>query len=117
MNKPFISIIAALSENRVIGYKGRISWHIKEDLVRLKNLTRDKMVILGRKTYESMTAYYDKSGREMPAKNYIVITSNSNYHPVRKNATVVHSLDAALQEAKKAEQQEVFIMGGAQIFN
>src|SRR3990167_1035342 len=108
MARPTISIIAALSENRVIGNKGRIPWHIKEDLVRLRNLTKDKVVILGRKTYESMAAYYDKSGREMPAKEYIVITTNNKYQSAINNAVVAHSFSEAINKSDEYHQPEVF---------
>ena len=47
-----ISIIAAMDEKRGIGKDNKIPWHIKEDLIHLKNLTKDQIVILGRKTYE-----------------------------------------------------------------
>ena len=111
-----ISIIAALDEKRGIGKDNKIPWHIKEDLIRLKSLTKDHVVILGRKTYESMSEYYDRSGREMPGKLYVVVTRDETYKPKRSNAGVAHSLEVAIQIAKEKGANEIFIMGGGQIF-
>lgn len=96
-----------------IGKGNKIPWHIKEDLVHLKNLTKDKIVVLGRKTYESMSWYYNKSGREMPSKMYVIVTRDVNYKPERGNATVAHSLEEAISKFPK---EDVFITGGGQIF-
>ena len=111
--KPRISLIVAVDSINGIGKKGKIPWHIKEDLVRLKNLTKGRIVILGRKTYESMVWYYDRSGRPMPAKLYIVITHDEEHKTARENVKTAHSLDEALENG---QDEEVFILGGAQIF-
>ena len=111
--KPKISIIVAIDEKRGIGKADRIPWHIRQDLIRLKNLTKDKVVILGRKSYESMAGYYDRSGRPMPARLYLVITRDQDYKPVRENAKSAHSIEDAI---KGLQEEEVFIIGGAQIF-
>lgn len=132
MNKTIISLIAALSENRVIGKDNRVPWRIPADLQRLKSLTLGKTVILGRKSYDSMIEYYSKSGREMPGKIYIVVTQNQDYTPARNQDVVVHSIDEAMEKAssfastfakamadKKAsadKKEEVFAIGGQQIF-
>ena len=113
-----ISIVAAMDEKRGIGKDNKIPWHIKEDLVHLKNLTRDQVVILGRKTYDSMVFYYNRSGNPMPGKLYIVVTHDKDYKPARENATVVHSLEEAISFARShlAKLDEVFVIGGGQIF-
>lgn len=116
MHTPKISIIAAMDEKRGIGKGGRIPWHIKEDLIRLKKLTLGNVVILGRKSYDSMCFYYDKSGREMPGKLYIVVTRNRDYKPTRSNACTVNSLESALKIVRGMKEKEVFVIGGAQIF-
>lgn len=116
MNTPKISIIAALSENRVIGRNNKMPWHIKEDLVRLKQKTAGHVVILGRKSFESMVWYYDKSGNPLPGSLYIVITHNKEYKPARENAVVAHTIDEAFWMAKEKEKEEVFIIGGQKIF-
>ena len=108
-----ISIVAAMDSKRGIGKNNRIPWHITEDLIHLKNLTKDKIVILGRKTYESMEEYYDKSGRPLPGRLYLVVTRDSDFKPTRENAKAVSSIEEAV---KTAGDQEAFVIGGAQIF-
>lgn len=120
-----ISMIAVMDENRSIGYQGRIPWHIKEDLIRFKHLTTGKTVIFGRKTYESLLGYYQRSGRPMPSRKTIVISrqTNNDSGPLQdKQARMtdvywVNSVEEAIDLAKKIEPVEVFISGGAQIFN
>lgn len=110
-----ISIIAAMDESRGIGKDNKIPWHIKEDLVHLKNLTLDHAVILGRTSYDSMVGYYSKSGREMPGKIYIVLTRDNSYRPEGK-AVVASSIEKAIEIAKEQDSEESFVIGGAKIF-
>ena len=117
MNKPKISIIAALSDNKVIGQNNSIPWHLRDDLIRLKKLTVGHAVILGKKTYESMLSYYKKSGKNtMSLRTHIVITRDSSYLVDKENGFAVNSIEQALNLARKIEQEEVFILGGEQIF-
>lgn len=111
-----ISIIAAMDQKRGIGKNYIIPWHIREDLIHLRNLIKGHVVILGRKTFDSIVYYYNRSGKEMPARLYIVVTRDKNYVPARPHATVAHSVDQALGLAKKEEKEEIFIIGGQQIF-
>ena len=110
-----VSIIAAMDQKRGIGKDNKIPWRIKEDLVHLKGLTLGKIVILGRKSYDSMAWYYNKTGNPMPGKLYIVVTRDKDYKPARENATVVHSLEEAISFARpgRAKLGEVFVIGGA----
>ena len=107
-----------MDEKRGIGKDGKIPWHIKDDLIKLKRLTKDHVVILGRKTYDSMVFYYNRTGRPMPGKLYIVVSHDKSYKPARDNAQVAHSLDEAVSFVRShlARLDEVFIIGGAQIF-
>lgn len=120
-NKPVISIICAMDENKGIGYKNKIPWHIKEDLIRFKKLTEGKTIIIGRITFESLLYYYKKSKRPFPRRNTIVITSQKNYQKKFENENFinfffVHSFDQALKLGKKIEKKEIFIAGGEKIF-
>jgi len=106
-----------MSENRVIGKDNRIPWHIKEDLVRLKNLTIGHVVILGRTTFESMLSYYQKSGKQtMSMRTHIVVTRDRTYTVDADKGFVSHSIDEALAIGKQKEKEEIFIIGGEQIF-
>lgn len=117
-----VSIIAAMDEKRGIGKDNIIPWHIREDLIHLRELIKGHVVILGRKTFDAIVYYYNRSGKEMPAKLYIIVTRDKNYVPARTHGTVVHSIDEALELAKKKALrqaqglQEIFIIGGQQIF-
>jgi dihydrofolate reductase len=105
--KPIVSIIAALSENNVIGKNNKLPWHISEDLKRFKQLTLHHPVIMGRKTFVSI-------GKPLPGRTNIVITRDENYKA--EDVTIVHSLKEALNVAKEKAEEEIFIIGGAQIF-
>lgn len=113
-----ISIIVAIDKNRVIGRENKIPWRLRSDLVRLKQLTKGHTVILGRKTYESMAWYYDRSGRDMPGATYIVVTRNGGYKPVRDNdnVKVVHSVPEAISLAKSLDDDDILVIGGGGIF-
>ncbi len=110
-----ISIIAAVSQNNVIGINNKIPWHIKEDLIHLKNLTLGKTVIVGKNTYISMEGYYEKSGREMPGKKYLILSNDISYSPKRSNA-YTGSVQEAFENAKKDSENEVFVIGGKMVF-
>lgn len=130
-----ISIIAAMDEKSGIGKDNKIPWHIKEDLIKLKSLTKDHLVILGRRTYDSMLWYYNKSGKEMPGKLYIVITHDKKYKTARENATTVGSFGEGIDKAssychsefisesnkmpklvRHDNDCEIFVIGGGQIY-
>lgn len=118
MNNPTISMIAAMDESRGIGYQGKIPWHIKEDLVRFKNLTLNHTIIIGRKTFESLIAYYKRSGRPMPKRNTIIVTRNKEL--MKKVALpdiyIAPSIEQAINKGRELEKEEIFLSGGAQIF-
>lgn len=101
-----ISIIAAMSLNRVIGYQGKIPWHIPGEQQRFKQLTWGHTIIMGRKTHESI-------GKALPGRTNIVITRQENYSA--PDCLVVHSLEAALKNCPPSET-EAFVIGGEQIF-
>lgn len=100
-----VSIIVAVAENGVIGDKNALLWHISEDLKRFKALTTGHAVVMGRKTYESL-------GRPLPNRHNVVITRQEGLQI--EGCTVVHSLEEAY--ALLAHEQEIFIIGGAQIY-
>lgn len=116
MNNPIISIICALSDSRVIGIGDRIPWHIKQDLIRFKQKTLNHTIIMGRATFDSLLKYYQKSGRPIPERNNIIVTRDKNYSVTVPNTFIVRSIDEALEKAKEIEKDEVFISGGASIF-
>jgi dihydrofolate reductase len=100
-----ISIIAAMSRNRVIGREGNIPWHIPEDLRLFRELTLGHAVIMGRKTFESI-------GRPLPGRRNVVVTGQKNY--AREDTLVVHSLAEAIESS--GPNEELFICGGGEIY-
>lgn len=101
-----IIAIAAIGKNRELGTKNRLSWRIPDDFKRVKEITMGHPLIMGRKTFESI-------GRPLPGRTNIVITRDTNY--VAKGCLVVNSLEEALKKAREIEE-EVFIFGGAEIY-
>jgi dihydrofolate reductase len=100
-----ISLIVALSDNRVIGVKGQLPWHLPNDLKFFKQTTLGKPVIMGRKTLESI-------GRPLPGRTNIVLSRDPGYH--REGVTVVRSLDEALSLEPQAAEH--IVAGGGDIF-
>ncbi|MBL8194838.1 MAG: dihydrofolate reductase [Blastocatellia bacterium] len=99
-----LSIIAAMSANRVIGINNTIPWKLPEDLKYFKKLTLGKSIIMGRKTFESI-------GRALPSRENIVLTQQQTYQV--QGVKVAHSLKEAIE---LAENPEIFIIGGAEIY-
>lgn len=102
-----ISIIVALGKNNAIGRKNKLLWHIPDDLRHFKNITTGNIIVMGRKTYESI-------GRPLPNRTNIIITNDKKFKA--EGCLVKHSLDEVLDEAKAYKDKEVFIIGGGQIY-
>ena len=106
--QPKTSIIVAITPEKVIGKKGGgLLWHIPGDMRRFKELTTGHVVIMGRKTYETI-------GKPLPNRTNIILTRDKNYGA--PGCLVVPSLEEALEKAKEIENDEIFIMGGGEIY-
>ena len=99
-----MEIVVAMTNNNVIGQDGDMPWHLPADLAHFKKLTSGHVILMGRRTWESI-------GRVLPNRLNIVITRQKNY--IAEGAIVVHSLEAA---KKAAGDQRIFIIGGGQIY-
>jgi dihydrofolate reductase len=107
MQKPRISIIAAVGQNRELGKKNELIWRISADLKRVKELTMGHPIIMGLNTYNSI-------GRPLPGRTNIVLSSA----PIDiEGCIVVTSLPDALQKAREVEDEEIFIFGGASVYH
>ena len=107
-SKHQICAIVAMGDDFEIGFNGDLIWHIKEDLKRFKSLTMGHPIIMGRKTRESLP-------KALPGRTNIVITRNPNY--TAPDSLIAHSLEEAIEIAKKAEgSDKIFIIGGGQIY-
>jgi dihydrofolate reductase len=101
------SIIAAKSDNDVIGKDNDLVWHMPADLKFFKNTTKGHWVIMGRKTFESMNG-------PLPHRTHIIITRNPDYRA--EGCYVVSSVDEAFEKAAGQDLDKVFILGGAEIY-
>jgi dihydrofolate reductase len=105
-----VSLIAAVSENHAIGKNNDLPWHLPDDMKYFMQTTSGHYVIMGRKNYESIPEKF----RPLPNRTNIVVTRQPNYDA--PHCTVVHSIEDGLEMARAAGQQEVFIIGGAEIY-
>jgi dihydrofolate reductase len=103
-----VSLIVAISEDGTIGDKGKIPWHIREDLQRFKRLTMGHPIIMGRRTYESI-------GKPLPGRTNIVLTQNPTF-TVPPEVVIFVSLDAALDHCRGRNHDTVFIIGGRKVY-
>lgn len=107
-----LSLIVAQARNRVIGVAGQLPWRLKDDLAHFKRTTMGAPVIMGRKTWESLPK------RPLPGRPNIVISRDWNYDAAeaRVYSSVSPAINAAKAMALRAGQTEVFVIGGAAIY-
>lgn len=97
-----VKIIVAISKNRVIGGDNKLLWNYPEDLKRFKKLTTGSVIIMGRKTFESI-------GRLLPNRKNVIITRKLDYSI--EGAEVYNSLEEAIDMYPNC-----FIIGGGEIY-
>jgi len=102
---PAIALLVAAAENGVIGRESSLPWKLPADLKRFKSLTMGKPMLMGRKTFESI-------GKALPGRTSLVLTRSGSWSA--PGATVVHSLEEAIERARGAA--ELVVIGGAQIY-
>lgn len=102
-----VSLIAAVSENGVIGNNNKLPWHLPADLRFFKNTTLGHPIIMGRKNFESI-------GKALPGRTNIVLTKSANF--AAECTVLAHSLSQAFEIAKGSETDECFVIGGAEIY-
>lgn len=100
-----ISLIAALAKNHAIGKNNQLPWHLPADLKHFKQLTLNKPIIMGRKTFDSI-------GRPLPKRRNIIVTRQSDL--VIDGCEVFHTITTAL--AATASEPETMIIGGATLY-
>jgi dihydrofolate reductase len=100
-----ISLIVAMSSNRVIGIDNRLPWHLSADLKKFKSITMGSPILMGRKTYESI-------GRPLPGRTNIVITRNPDYRP--SGCEVYNDIESAMVSCRN--HNEIFVIGGATFY-
>lgn len=105
-----ISLIAALTKNHVIGKNNDLPWHLPDDMKYFMNTTKAHYVIMGRKNYESIPEKF----RPLPNRTNIVVSRQKDYPA--PGCILVNSLEEGIALANQAGEQEVFIIGGAEIY-
>ncbi len=106
VNTPLISIIAAMTDDRVIGINNNLPWKLPSDMKWFRQHTLGKPILMGRKTFESFGA------RPLPGRSNIIVTRTQDYQA--EGTRVVHSIDDALQAA--GEVKEIMVIGGASFY-
>ena len=106
-----IHIIWAQDNNSGIGKNHKLPWHIPEDLKNFKKLTMGHYVLLGRKTYESI-------GRPLPGRTLLVLTRKKEGEkiPLHPSVIPVHSVEEAMELARRNDEKELMVAGGAQVY-
>lgn len=104
-----LSIIVATASNNAIGKDNNLLWHISEDLKRFKEITSGHKILMGRKTFESLPGI-------LPNRPHIVLTRDTSFKVDSDKVTVIHNLDEVINNYKDSDE-EVFIIGGGEIYN
>ncbi len=102
-----LSIIVAKAKNNAIGKDNQLLWHIKDDLKRFKQLTTDHVIIMGRKTFESL-------GRVLPNRLHIVLSRDKNYKINNENVIIINDISEIDKYVQ--DNNENFVIGGAKIY-
>lgn len=124
--KARVSIIVAIDDKRGIGKENKLLFKISEDLKHFRQLTKGHAVIMGRKTYDSIIAY---NGKPLPGRLNVVLSRNASRQepgfereensPLLFSTGLQHALKLAEEWERRyqAEEREIFIIGGGQIFH
>jgi dihydrofolate reductase len=103
-----VTILAAVARNGVIGVDGGLPWHLPDELALFKRLTLGHVLVMGRKTYESV-------GRPLPGRTTVVVTRQPGWEPAAEGVLRAGSLPEALRLAREIDD-EVFVVGGAEVY-
>ena len=112
-DRPFeLVLIAAVARNGVIGRGGALPWHLAADMQHFRELTRECPVIMGRRTWDSLSPRY----RPLPGRINIVLSRRAGW--MAEGAQAAPSLQAALRLAQMrlGASKRVFVIGGAQLY-
>jgi dihydrofolate reductase len=103
-------MIAAMAANRVIGKNNDLPWHLPDDMKYFMQTTSSHHCVMGRKNYDSIPEKF----RPLPNRTNIVVTRQKGF--TAPGCTVVNSLESALEIAAQNNEQETFVIGGAEIY-
>ena len=101
-----IRLICASAKNNVIGNENKLPWNISEDLKRFKELTSENIIVMGRKTYESI-------GRPLPKRKNIVLSRNKNLEI--QGVEVMNSIESVI-DSYNLQEKDLYVIGGTFIY-
>lgn len=104
-----MNLIVAVDKNWAIGLNDKLLVRIPEDQKFFRQTTTGKVVVMGRKTLESFP-----NGIPLPNRTNIVLTTDPNYKV--KDAIIVHSIEEMLEELKKYNDEDIFVIGGGKVY-
>lgn len=105
-----ISLIAAMSKNRVIGRDNDLPWKLPDDMKFFQRTTRGHIVIMGRKNYDSLPPSY----KPLPNRTNVILTRQAEFNA--EDCVVFGNLEDALEYSRNEGEQEAFVIGGGQIY-
>lgn len=107
-------LIVCVNEKNVIGRRGSLLFHIKNDLKNFKRMTTDNVVIMGRKTFESLP-----NKKPLPNRINIIMTNDLNYYvEENKDVFIVHNIKEVLELCEAFfKDKELFVIGGGNVYN
>lgn len=105
---PHISLIAAVGENLELGAENNLLWHLPDDFAWFVEQTKNHVIVMGRKTMESL-------GKPLKNRRNLVVSRTATAVP--DGFELFTSIHAAMDDALKTEEQEIFIIGGGEIYN
>lgn len=108
--KPLFAIVAA-SPDGGIGYMGQIPWNLPGDLKRFKDITMNNIVIMGRRTFESLP-------KGLPGRQVVVVSEKlaNGAQSIQQNVHYAKSLTEAIEKAQELTGKEIYIAGGARLY-
>ena len=104
-----MNLIVAADKNWGIGKDNKLLVSIPSDMKFFRQETMGKVVVMGRKTLESFP-----NGLPLKNRTNVVLTSDKNYQV--KDAVIVHSIDEVLEELKKYDDDEIYVIGGGKVY-
>ncbi len=102
-----ISLLVAMDQNNLIGRDNQLPWHLPADLAYFKQVTMGHPIVMGRKTYDSI-------GRPLPGRENIIVTRNPAF--TMEGCKVIHSIEEIIKLNNNDKEQELFVIGGSEIF-
>ena len=105
-----VNLIVAIGKNNLIGKDNDLPWHYKEDLKYFKETTTNKTVVMGENTFYSI---FNRTNKLLPNRKMVVATFNKDFH--QDGVEVIYDLEQYIND-KKQSDEEIFIIGGCQIY-